>query len=178
MSAGIKPWLLLGGIFIVGIVTGGALAIGFAPWLIHPHEGDMKVHWMAMLTRRLNLTPDERDKIQPIVYDASARVQNLHHDEMEHGSEIMKAANEQILALLTPDQQILLQKMEAEREKMFSNRMHGWGPPPGGPFHDGPDMPDHSGPPDRMTPPSFNEKPVNVAPPPMESPTNAAPQKP
>ena len=50
---------------------------------------------------------------------------------MRTGSQIFKAANEQISAILTPEQQVEMQKLEAEREKMFPGG-HKF---PGGGFH-------------------------------------------
>jgi Spy/CpxP family protein refolding chaperone len=158
MSPKFKPWLLLGGIFVIGVVTGSALTIGLGPHFMHGSgERDMRKHWMAHLTAELNLTADQQAKIQPILADAEGKIQALRHEQVEHGYEIFKAADEQISALLTPDQKVELQKMEAEREKMFAGHMH----PPGSMFnHDGPD--------DRMPPPppAPSGSPGNPAPPP------------
>jgi len=175
MSAPIKPWLLLGGIFVVGIITGSALTFGLSAHFMHPRgEGDMRGHWMMFLNQRLNLTPEQRANIRPIVLDASTRIQALHRDEVQKGSQIFRTANESIQALLTPEQKVQLQELEQEREKEFQNRMRSWGPPgggpPGGPPRGGPGMFDHPGLPNRMTPPSFNQTPTNVAPPPPEKP--------
>jgi len=182
MSALIKPWLLLGGIFLVGIITGSALTFGYASHFMHPRpDGDMKeAHWMMFLVQRLNLTPDQKAKIKPIVMDATTRIHVLHRDEVQKGSQIIRTTHESIEALLTPEQKVQLQQLEQEGEKMFQNRIRAWGPPgggpPGGPFRDRPDappgaapgMPDYPGPGPRMTPPSFNETPTNVPPPPPE----------
>jgi len=164
MSSQLKSWLLLEVIFIVGIVTGSALTIGLAPHFMHPPgEQQMKHHLMAHLVKRLNLTTDQQAKIQPIVADAESKIQSLQRDEVERGSQIFKAANEQISALLTPEQKVELQKMESEREKMFSGHMRSRGAPhdggPGGMHH-------HDGPDDGRMPP------------PPDAPTNAAPPAP
>ena len=178
MSAAIKPWLLLSGIFVVGIVTGSALTFGLSAHFMHPHsETDLRAHWVAFLVQRLNLTPDQKAKIKPIVMDATVRIQSLHRDEVQVGSEIIRTANEKIMAELTPDQKVQLQQLEADREKMFSNRMRSWGSPgggpggQGGPFQGGGGMFNRPGlPPAQMTPPSFMETPTNVPPPPPEKP--------
>lgn len=161
MSPKIKPWLLLGGIFVIGVVTGAALTIGLGPHFARfmhppvPAQHDMRKNWMAHLTKALNLSADQQAKIQPIVTDASTKLQALHHDEMEQGSQIFKTANDQISALLTPDQKAEMQKMEEERQKTFPGHMH-----PGGGFH-------HGGPDDQMPPPP--------APPPASATSPAAP---
>src|SRR5277367_5385547 len=113
MSSNLKPWLVLGIIFIVGVVTGSALTVGLTPLFMHPPgEQQMKVRWMARLTQDLHLTADQQSKIQPILADGSIKIQALHRDEMERGSQIFKAVNEQISPYLTPEQKLELQKME------------------------------------------------------------------
>ncbi len=124
MSPKLKPRLLLGGIFVIGVVTGSALTIGLAPRFLHPPQHNMRANWMDRLTNRLHLTPDQQAKIQPILADADTKFQALLHDERQHGSQIFKDADDQIEAILTPDQQVELKKMEAERERMFPGRMH------------------------------------------------------
>lgn len=139
MSSSLKPWLVLGIIFIAGILTGSALTIGLASHFRHsPGAQQVKRLWMAQLVRRLNLTADQQAKIEPILADANTQIQSLHRAEMEHGSQIFKTANDQISALLTPDQKVELQKIESERKKRFSDHMRPWGPPPhGAPDDDG-----------------------------------------
>jgi Spy/CpxP family protein refolding chaperone len=143
MSSKLKSWLLLAIIFVVGVVTGVALTIGLAPHFGHqPGPQQINRLWMAKLIEQLNLTADQQAKIQPILTDAKTRFQSLHRDEVERGSQIMKEAHDQISALLTSEQQAELQKLEADREKMFLEHMRPWGPPPpGGPggmhHHDG-----------------------------------------
>jgi protein CpxP len=133
MTANFKPWLVLAVIFVAGILTGASLTIALSPHLTHaPGPHDMRKSWMARLTERLNLTADQQAKIQPIVTDAETKIQALHREEVGRGSQIFKSAHDQISALLTPAQQVELQKMENERKKMFSSHMH-----PGEPPHEG-----------------------------------------
>jgi Spy/CpxP family protein refolding chaperone len=138
MSSQLKPSLLLLLIFVLGIVTGSTLTIGLAPHFAHvPGAAQMKNHWMMRLVQRLKLTADQQAKIQPILADAETKIQALQRDEVEHGSQIIKAANDQISAVLTPDQKAELEKMESEREKLFLSHMHHRGNP-----HDGPPNPE------------------------------------
>jgi len=163
----VKPWLLLAVIFIVGIVTGWALTMGLAPHSNQPPgEQQMKTHWMMRLTNRLNLTADQQAKIEPIVTDAEDQIQSVHRDELGRTSQILEDANRQIAAILTPEQQVELKKMETEREKQFSGHMRSWAPrggpgegPRGGPGG----MPPRGGPDgERMPPPDGG---TNSAPP-------------
>jgi Spy/CpxP family protein refolding chaperone len=151
----LKPWFYLAVIFLAGGVTGASLVVGLGPRFSHPPtDRQMRNTWMLNLTRRLNLTADQQAKIEPILTDA-------HRNEVEQISQIMKKANDQVAAVLTPDQQAELQKMQKEmeqnRDRMFPGpgHHHPWGP------HD--DMPHHGGP-DSDLPPS------------PDAPTNSAPQ--
>jgi Spy/CpxP family protein refolding chaperone len=159
MSSKLKPWLALSVIFIAGILTGAALTVGLGSHFLHPPgEQQMKRHWMTHLTERLNLTADQQAKIQPILADAATKIQSLHRDEVERGSQIIKGIDDQISPILTPEQKVELQKMESEREKMFSGHMR-LREGPGGMHHRG-------GADDEKTPP------------PPDAPTNAAPPGP
>jgi Spy/CpxP family protein refolding chaperone len=171
MSSLLKPWMVLAIIFIVGVVTGSALTIGLGSRFMHPPgEAQMKHHLMTRLSERLNLTADQQVKIDPILSDTAAKIQAVHHEDVDRVSQIIKASNDQISALLKPEQQAKLQKMESEREKMFSGHLHSWGPP-----RDGPDGMHHHGGPD-------DEGGMPPAPPPPPPPapgasTNAAPSQ-
>lgn len=147
MSSNFKPWLLLVGIFIIGVVTGWALTFGLASHFMPPPGAhNVKQHWMARLTRDLNLTADQQAKIQPILTDAETKLQALHRESVGRGDQIFKAADDQILPILTDAQKAQLQKMQSEREKMFSGHMRPWGA-----HHDGPD---DAGPPPPPAPPN------------------------
>ena len=168
MSSPVKPWLVLAVIFVAGILTGTALTIGLAPHFKHPPGApQIKRLWMAQLVLQLNLTPDQQAKIQPILTDAATKLQWVHHDEVERGSQIFKAAHDQISALLTSEQKAELQKMENEREKKFLDHMH---------QHEGAEGPPHDGPGDMHHPdePDGGKMP----PPPLGAPTNAPPPAP
>ena len=83
--------------------------------------------WMAHLTRRVESDRGSTGENPADPGRCPTQIQSLHRDEVERGSQIFKAANDQIAALLTPDQKVELQKMESEREKMFSGHMRPWG---------------------------------------------------
>ena len=126
----LKPWLVLAVIFLAGIVTGSALTIAWSSHFFRPPgAAQMKSRWLAHLTERLKLSPDQQSKIEPILTEAGNQMQSLHHDEMDHITQIMEKTNSQIAAILTPDQQVELQKMEKEfqanreHDKMFPGHM-------------------------------------------------------
>jgi Spy/CpxP family protein refolding chaperone len=138
-----KPWLIMALIFGVGMVAGGSLVVAFRSEAPHNPPGvqQFKAHWMVHLSHRLNLTPDQEAKIQPIIAEAVNNIQSLHNDEIDKLGQIMDAANEKIEPILTPDQQAKLKEMMREHAREFSGHPHPWEEPhpgPGGAFpHDG-----------------------------------------
>ncbi len=89
---------------------------------------------LQMLTKRLNLTADQQEKIKPMLESESQQMQALHQDtslsqadRMSKMKQIRQGTNEQIKSTLTSDQQ---QKFV----EMMSHQGHGGmgGPPPAG----------------------------------------------
>ena len=141
-----RPWLVMTLIFLLGIGSGILLTIGLGPrFMGPPGPQEMRNRWMMHLTHRLNLTEDQQAKIQPIVTDAETQIQAVHHEDVTRISGILRAASGKISALLNPDQQAELTKMEADRERLFLGRMRGSVPHDMGPG--GPEGPGH-GPPE------------------------------
>jgi hypothetical protein len=125
-----KPWFVMGLIFLVGVITGGALMFGFRADLSHPPgPQQIRSHWLMHLTERLQLTPDQQAKIQPILEDAGGQIQSLHGEEIEKISHIMQAANDKITPLLTAQQQAEMKQMETERQGDFQRHMRPWNMP-------------------------------------------------
>ena len=149
----VKAWLLLGLIFVVGMVTGSALTFGFRSAWMHPLAlQQIRYQWLAGLTARLNLTPDQQAKVQPILVKAGNSIQSVHREEVDKISHIMEEANAEIAPLLTAEQKAGLQKMESERRRDFSRHLRPWAGP-------------HGMPPD-ATPPNGPPNGPNDAPPP------------
>ena len=124
MSSKLKPWLVLGLIFAIGILTGSELTVDLPSYFARSaDEQHMKRHWMISLVQRLKLTPEQQAKIQPILGDAEVKIRALHRDEVDRGSQIIKQANDQMSACLTAAQVVELQRMETEREKLFADHI-------------------------------------------------------
>jgi Spy/CpxP family protein refolding chaperone len=143
-----RPWIILALIFVLGVVTGSLLTVGFGPRFATGTPGplDIRNHWMVFLVHRLDLTADQQAKIQPIVFKAETNIQAVHRDDIARISAIMKEANASIAEVLDPGQKAELEKMEQDRERMFAHHLHGQGHGPGefhGPHGDHP----HGGPP-------------------------------
>lgn len=89
---------------------------------------------LQMLTKRLNLTADQQQKIKPVLESESQQMQALRQDSslsredhMSKAQQIRQNTNDQIKSNLNSDQQ---QKFE----EMMSHQGHGGmgGPPPAG----------------------------------------------
>ena len=81
------------------------------------------------LTRRLNLTEDQQDKIKPILKNQHKQMMSLREDtsltrdeKRSKFMEIRKNAMQQIQANLTPDQLAKFQQMEQRREQRMKAR--------------------------------------------------------
>ena len=169
MSGTLKPWLILAVIFVAGGFTGAALTMVFSGHFMYPAgpPDDMRQAWLGRLTRQLNLTPDQQAKIEPILRDTADKVKKAHQEEFDKIRPILQASDDQIAAILTPEQQAELKQMAAKRDEDFQRRQRQWGAgphnggPDGGHFHGGgypPPPPQGQGPgtPPPPAPPSTN----------------------
>lgn len=65
------------------------------------HRGNPLEH----VTETLNLTPDQKAKVQPILDQAKPQIVAIHQDAMQKTKAVMESAMSQIRPLLTPEQQ-------------------------------------------------------------------------
>jgi Spy/CpxP family protein refolding chaperone len=149
MKSMLKPWMVLAVIFIAGGLSGAALTMALNAHSPHRFDpGKMRMHWKEDLTRKLNLTPDQQAKLDPILSDAEAKLQTARREQFDTFNAIFRDTDAKIAELLTPEQKTLQQQMIADREKMAAS--HRWGGPPhhhdGGPNGENPPPPPPSGP--------------------------------
>jgi Spy/CpxP family protein refolding chaperone len=67
------------------------------------------------MTEQLNLTPEQKAKVQPIMDQARPQLEAIHRDAMEKAKAVMEQAKAQIRPLLTPEQQKKLDEAKSER---------------------------------------------------------------
>ena len=89
-----------------------------------------------MLTRQLNLTSDQQSKVLDILKSAKSQMESLRSDsstpQAERHSKMMeihKASDDQIRAVLDPDQQKKWDAMQSRHERE-GQRQGGMAPPP------------------------------------------------
>lgn len=83
------------------------------------------------MTKMLNLTADQQQKIKPILENQQTQMESLHQDtsmsrqdKMSKMQELRQSTNQQINGLLTPDQQ---QKWSQMQERRMEHSGHGAG---------------------------------------------------
>jgi len=104
----------------------------------HGGHGEMDPAKHAeMLTRKLNLTPDQQTKVQEIFKSEQSQMESMHGDssmprDQRHAKmmEIHKASADQVRALLDPTQQKKWDEMQANREQRMQGHHHGDQAPP------------------------------------------------
>ena len=115
---------------LVTLTALGALSLGS---LILAHGQDSEAHDrraarsggrnpLERMTADLNLTPEQKAKIQPIIDQAGPQIQAIHREAMQKLRAVMDNAKSQIRPLLTPDQQKQLDSAQSDRRDRFEGR--------------------------------------------------------
>lgn len=91
------------------------------------HRG-MRHNPMERTIEQLNLTPDQKAKIQPILDQAKPKMEQIHRDAMEKSKALMDDTFAQIKPMLTADQQAKLEQAKSNpRGDRAGRRAHGGG---------------------------------------------------
>ena len=70
------------------------------------------------LTKDLNLTDDQKTKVQPIIEQTKPQMAAIHKEAMEKMHALLESAGAQIRPLLTPEQQVKFDAMKKAHEDM------------------------------------------------------------
>ena len=80
------------------------------------HRGGRGHHnALERMTENLDLTAEQKAKVQPIVDQATPQLETIHRDAMEKSKAVVKNAMAQIRPMLTPEQQKKLDDAQNER---------------------------------------------------------------
>jgi Spy/CpxP family protein refolding chaperone len=134
-----KIILGLAGLFLAGMVAGAALGWASARQRsFRPPSGQtIQEHLRQEMRNELGLTPDQVQKLEPILEQRIREFEALHARSVAQGEEIIRASNARIMTQLelTEGQRAKLEALDQRRREMF--RRHGKGastrPPPGPP---------------------------------------------
>ncbi len=119
-------------VFAAGLLAGAAAGFSlgmrraFAP---PPRPQDMAIHMCDQLSSRLRLTPEQLKQITPIVGESAEKIESVHATTGERIAKIIADSNNRLTQFLTPEQKILMEEMNREREQFFHKSFRP--PPPG-----------------------------------------------
>src|SRR5690242_15512388 len=105
-------------IFLAGAVTGTLLAPWFGRTFMRPPQPrDLAFHMLDRLQTGLHLTDEQKAKIKPIIEATGTDMETIHRETAARVHQRISQTNEQISALLTPEQKVEFNKMEEEHRK-------------------------------------------------------------
>ena len=78
-------------------------------------HGGMRRGSLDRMTEDLNLTPEQKAKVQPILDQTRPQIAEIHRDAMQKTKTVMDNAMAQIRPLLTPEQQKKLDDAQNDR---------------------------------------------------------------
>jgi hypothetical protein len=108
---------------LLTFVVAGAIALGgFAIARAQGPGGGWHGHGNPLdsVTETLNLTPDQKTKVQPILDQAKPQMAAIHQDAMQKSKAVMDSTMSQIRPLLTPDQQKKLDAVQKAHQDMHN----------------------------------------------------------
>ena len=122
-------WKLVAGftlVFLAGGVTGAFVGMAQARrhFFLAPHRAFLKERWGDRLRTQLNLTPEQVQKISPIVDKATTDLETIRTETARRVHETMGQAHRDRATNLTDDQRKKLQEIESRHRgrRMFHER--------------------------------------------------------
>jgi len=111
------------------LLAAGALTLGGLvylqagePGMKHEHHGPGPDHMMGNpfdhLSKDLELTDDQKAKVQPIIDQTKPQIEAIHQEAMQKMHALLENAGAQIRPLLTPQQQQKFDAMKKAHEDM------------------------------------------------------------
>lgn len=91
----------------------------------HEGRGGHKHASLERITEKLNLTPDQKTRVQPILDQAQPKIAAIHQEAMQKSKAILDEAMGQIRPMLTPEQQKQLDDLQTRRGREGHHGHHG-----------------------------------------------------
>jgi Spy/CpxP family protein refolding chaperone len=98
-----------------GAIAPGGPPGGSGAWHAHGGGGPLD-----HLSDALNLTPDQKAKVQPIIDQAKPQLMAIHQEAMAKAKGIMDSTMAQIRPLLTPEQQAKADELQKAHQDMHN----------------------------------------------------------
>jgi FtsZ-binding cell division protein ZapB len=122
-------------ILVAGIAIGGSSMLIFAPEkIIKPPKAPefASGRMVGRLHRELRLTPEQTEKIEPILKEHMETLHNIRIDAQDQIGEALEQMNKQISSILTDGQKRMWQKRLRHLQSPLRGGGPGWGEGPGG----------------------------------------------
>ncbi|MGI8889437.1 MAG: hypothetical protein ACR2G0_01455 [Chthoniobacterales bacterium] len=117
-------------IFLAGAITGAFVAPLFGRHFMRPPDPrQMSEHMMARLKSGLHLTGAQAEQIRPLLERTGKNLETIRRETTRQVLDRVALTNKEVLALLTPAQQIEFNKMENEHRQRLRH-VHPWALPP------------------------------------------------
>ena len=116
----LSKWKL--GVYVLAIFLAGGGSGAFIGWQmcrrtpvapVPPAEIGARLR--ARFQSRLALTPDQAQKINPMIDQAMRRVEDIRQETASHVFANVSNMHEQVLLVLTPEQRLKFEELERER---------------------------------------------------------------
>jgi Spy/CpxP family protein refolding chaperone len=128
-------------IFVAGLVTGGATALGVARWVArHPKAGmaagragqlqQFGPQLMRSFVNQLDLTPEQRARIGPIVKRTVAQLGRERREVQLTSALAIEKMQDEIADVLTPEQRTKFEELIARQRARLQQLRQGAPPPP------------------------------------------------
>ena len=118
LIATVVAGLLAGGFFLARAqppAISGPASGGDAPANTIPMRQGMALDHLA---QTLNLTPEQKAKIQPVFEQAKPQLMQIYQEASQKSRTVIESAMAQIRPMLTPDQQAKLDQMKQAHQRM------------------------------------------------------------
>jgi Spy/CpxP family protein refolding chaperone len=124
-------------VFAAGMATGMFVGARKAQdVLVFKHRKHMGERMRQHLIRELELTPEQIEKLSPIIEDTSRRLQEIRAESGRRVAETMQESHAAISPHLTPEQRERLATMKHRHKRFLRRRDHGRDGPDEHPPHD------------------------------------------
>lgn len=124
---GLSKWkaaVYLAAIFAAGSVSGWVVATKAAKQKAFsaPRSDEIAASLRSCMYERLNLTGDQKHKIDSIIERSSKEMQAIHRERTDRIRLSLSNRNSQIMAALSPEQQATFELIEKERQESWRQK--------------------------------------------------------
>ena len=123
----LSKWKL--GVYVLAIFLAGGGSGALIAWKMCRHmpvapvpPAEIGARLRARFQSRLDLTPDQAQKIDPMIDQAMRRVEAIRKETASHVFANVSNLHEQVLVVLTPEQKVKFEELERERREYLRQK--------------------------------------------------------